>query len=189
MTPRYALGVFLVTVTPLALALGEAWDFTPRLSLTQDYSDNIGLAPPGEEESEFITQFNTGFNLNRDGARVRAQLGYNLQSLFYWQDSNDSALFHQFFSNSRFDVLPEQFFVETASSFSQRQLTRARAGADNLNLNNNRGDVLTFSISPVYIQQFEDLATAQLRYSHNRVAVQGDEGGNSQLNTVSLNHQ
>ncbi|MFP4494628.1 MAG: TIGR03016 family PEP-CTERM system-associated outer membrane protein [Halochromatium sp.] len=187
MTPRNALGVFLMTVTPLALALDEAWDFTPRLSLSQDYSDNIGLASPGEEESEFITQLNTGFNLNRDGARARAQLGYNLQSLFYWQDSNDSALFHQFFGNGRVDLLPERFFIDSAASFSQRQLTRARAGADNLNLDNNRGDVLTFSISPVYLQQFEDLATAQLRYSYNRVDTQGNEGGNSQLNTVSLN--
>nr|WP_242513363.1 TIGR03016 family PEP-CTERM system-associated outer membrane protein [Halochromatium salexigens] len=174
-------------VSPLILAQDTAWEFTPRLSLSQEYSDNIGLAPPGDEESDFITQLNTGFNLNREGGRARAQLGYNLQSLFYWQGSNASALFHQFLGNGRIDVLPEQFFIESTASFSQRQLTRARAGADNLNLDNNRGDVLTFSVSPVYNQQFADLATGQLRYSYNRVDVQGNAGSNSQLHTASLN--
>ncbi|MEA3641368.1 MAG: TIGR03016 family PEP-CTERM system-associated outer membrane protein [Lamprobacter sp.] len=183
---RYTTGLVLVAVAPLAMAFGDAWDFTPRVSLGQDYSDNIGLAPPGDEESEFITQVNTGFSLNRDGARASAQLGYNLQSLFYWQDSNDSALFHQFFGDGRVELIPGQLFVDSAASYSQRQLTRERAGADNLNLNNNRGDVLTFSFSPVYIQQFDDLATGQLSYSYNRVDVQDSEANNSQRHAVSL---
>ena len=184
---RSALGVLLVMAASRAWALDEAWDFTPRVSLSQDYSDNIGLAPPGDEESEFITQLNTGFTLNRDGARARARLGYNLQSLFYWQDSNDSALFHQFFGDGRMDVVPGQLFIDSGASFSQRQLTRERAGADNLNLDNNRGNVLTFRISPVYIQQFGDVATGQLRYSYDRASFEGSEGNNSQRNTVSLN--
>lgn len=183
---HYTMGLVMVVVTPLAMAFGDAWDFTPRVSLSQDYSDNINLAPPGEEDSEFITQLNSGFSLNRDGGRARARLGYNLQSLFYWQDSNDSALFHQFFGDGRVDVVPEQFYIDSAASFSQRQLTRERAGADNLNLDNNRGDVLTFRISPVYIQQFGDLATGQLRYSYDRVDSLDTEANNSQRNNVSL---
>ncbi len=183
---RYLAGLVLVGVTPLAMAFGEAWDFTPRVSLSQDYSDNIRLAPPGEEESEFITQLNTGFSLNRDGGRARARLGYNLQSLFYWQDSQDSTIFNQFFGDGRVEIIPEQLFIDSAASYSQRQLTRERSGADNLNLDNDRGNVLTFRFSPVYRQQFDDLATGQLSYSYDRVDVEDSEGNNSQRNSVSL---
>lgn len=183
---RYLAGLVLLSTTPLAVGFGEAWDFTPRVSLSQDYSDNIRLAPPGDEDSEFITQLNTGFSLNRDGGRARARVGYNLQSLFYWQDSSDSTLFQQFFGDGRVDLIPEQLYIDSAASFSQRQLTRESAGADNLNLDSGRGNVLTFRVSPVYIQQFDDVATGRLRYSYDRVDIQDSEDSNSQRNTVSL---
>ncbi|WP_200348117.1 TIGR03016 family PEP-CTERM system-associated outer membrane protein [Halochromatium glycolicum] len=185
----YGLGVVLTAAGSFAFAVDTSWDFTPRLSLSQVFSDNIRLEPRGDEESDLITQLNTGFNFNREGAQARASVGYNLQSLFYWRETGETSFFHQFFADSGIEVVEDRLAIDAAAGFSQRQLVRERAGGDNLNLDGNRGDVLTFRISPIYTEQFDDFADFQLRYSYNRVDVQSSEvsGSNSQRNEVSLN--
>lgn len=181
-------GVMFSSVPSVVLSQELNWEFNPRLSFSQVYSDNIGLDPSGEEDSALISQLNTGFNFSRDGGRGRARLGYNLQSLFYWRDANDDALFHQFFADGGLELLPERLFIDSRAGFTQRQLTRARAGSDNLTRGANRGDVLTFRVSPVYTEQFGDLVNLRLRYSYNRVEVMDSsvEDSSSDNNSLKL---
>jgi uncharacterized protein (PEP-CTERM system associated) len=189
--PILLLGAVIMAAmaASIAFATDLAWDFNPRLSFSQIYSDNIRLDPPGEETSEFISQLNTGFNFDRQGGRASARVGYNLQSVFYWQATSSSALFHQFFADGNLVVLPERLSINAAAGYSQRQLTRERAGADNVNLGGDRGDVLTFRLNPVYTEQLDDFATFQTSYGYSRVEVLSQDGGGEDADNAGSNSQ
>jgi hypothetical protein len=70
------------------------WQFTPRASIAQIYSDNIDQAPRGEENSEPVTDLNVGFRLNRDGPRGSGRFDYNLQGVAFWDESDRTKYFN-----------------------------------------------------------------------------------------------
>ena len=163
----------------LGLAIGATsaqadlgWDFTPRLAISQIYTDNVTLAPKGDEEHEHVTQLNAGFALDREGAQARARLAYNLQALAYWRDSDRNDVFHQVAGDGRVALVPDRFFIDAGATFSQRELSRD-GGGDNINITGDRSDVLTLRISPAWVQRFDDVATAELRYTYDRVDYSG----------------
>jgi uncharacterized protein (PEP-CTERM system associated) len=176
------------SVTTSGAGAAERWDFTPRVGISQIYTDNVTLAPRGEEEHEHITQLDTGFTASRQGARGRARLAYNLQSLAYWREERRNSTYHQFSGDGRADLLPERFFVNTRATYSQRLVSPGIVG-DNISVAGTRADVFTFGISPTFIHRFGDAATGQLTYSYDRVDYQnsGVARNSSETNRVLAN--
>jgi len=160
----------LLPLSSGVMAQGEfaRWDFTPRVSIGQIYSDNIEQARRGEENSEAVTELNAGFRLNRDGPRGSGRFDYNLQGVAFW-DESDSDVFQQFTGAGDVALAPERVFVEGSVDFRQRAVDRNGALSDNLTLNADRTDVLSLRISPYLIQRFEDAAIGELRYAYSRV--------------------
>ena len=169
----WSAGLGLAMAAPLAPAndLG-GWDFTPRVSLSQIYTDNVSLAPRGEEDHEHVTELDAGFALDREGAQARARMAYNLQALGYWRDSDRNDVFHQFAGDGQVAVIPQRFFIDARATFDQRNRTRD-GGGDNINVTGDRSDVFTLSVSPAWIQRFDDVANAELRYTYERVDYSG----------------
>jgi len=170
---RIGTGVTLVVAAPFAPAQDAQWDFTPRVAAGQIFTDNITLAPPGEEDHEHVTELNAGFSLERAGRGARAELDYNLQALGYWRDSSRNDVFHQMAGQGSIDVVPERFFIEGSTAFGQRQVTRDGAIGDNINVTGNRTDVFNLRVSPVLQQRLGEVATAQLRYTYDRTDYSG----------------
>ena len=165
-----APGALLVALAlPSTALVAGTWDVVPRVSINQIYSDNINLAPKGDEDSEWVTRLDAGVGLLREGPRTRARIGYNLVGLAYWEDSDENDVFHQLDANGRAIFVPERLFVEAAASYDQRLRTRDGRTGDLVNLGVDRTDVFRFQVTPVYVQQFEDWATGELRYTYDRV--------------------
>ena len=51
------IGIFIVTTTHAA-----DWQVTPRVSMSETYTDNV-TAAPSDEQSDFITEISPGVNL------------------------------------------------------------------------------------------------------------------------------
>jgi len=150
------------------------WDMSPHVAISQIYTDNIGLSPPGQEDHEYITQTDVGFTLNREGRRAELNLAYNLQDLIYWRKTRSNTTYYQFSGDGNVELLPERFFVEAKSTYSQRfRSRRDNVLLDNVNNNGQRSDVLTSHVSPHFIQRLGNFATGQLRYTYDRVDYQG----------------
>src|SRR6056297_2152589 len=98
-----AAGVFLA-MSPAGAA---NWDFTPRVALGQTWTDNVSLAADGFEESEWITEFTPGFLLEVEGQRVDAEVNYDLQSLWYADNSDFNETYHQLDGVGEFVLWPE----------------------------------------------------------------------------------
>ncbi|TVQ75434.1 MAG: TIGR03016 family PEP-CTERM system-associated outer membrane protein, partial [Chromatiaceae bacterium] len=173
-------------------AAANRWDFTPRASVSQTYTDNVNLASDsGDKESESISQLNTGFSLSRGGGRTDLNLGYNLQSLAYWGDDSRNTVNHTFSGNSTTELLRESFFVDASASYRERLVDGRDGFAGDTITDGNRTGVATYRVSPYWRQQFGRFAGGEVRYTWDKTDYQDAsvEGSGSESNRVqaSLN--
>ncbi|MBC6963327.1 MAG: TIGR03016 family PEP-CTERM system-associated outer membrane protein, partial [Nitrosomonas sp.] len=65
------------------------WSIQPRLTISETYTDNVGLGGggfggfggSGRGGGEFITQINPGVNITGEGRRFKSSLNYTLNNL------------------------------------------------------------------------------------------------------------
>ena len=86
--------VLLYTTTVLA---GD-WDITPRISVAEIYSDNINL-DDNDKEYDLVTEITPGISLRGEGARLRADLDYQMQNTIFLKNSDGNGTFHQLNAN------------------------------------------------------------------------------------------
>ncbi|MCG5494779.1 TIGR03016 family PEP-CTERM system-associated outer membrane protein [Ectothiorhodospira variabilis] len=168
-------------------ASANRWDFTPRVSVSQTYTDNVNLASSSDDkESESVSQLNTGFSLSRDGGRTDLSLGYNLRGLAYWGDDSRNTVNHTFSGNSNTELLRETFFVDASASYRERLVDGRDGFADDTLTDGNRTGVATYRVSPYWRQQFGRFAGGEVRYSWDKTDYQDAsvEGSGSESNRV-----
>ena len=85
-----------------ALALGYAsglvsapagadnWLVTPSVSVRETYTTNANYAPPGHEQSSFVTSATAGVRVNGNGARAQLNGFAALQGVVYLGEYNDN---------------------------------------------------------------------------------------------------
>lgn len=170
--------LFLFSQAGFAQAAG--WDFTPYITLGEIYTDNVTLAPAGEEQDEFITLVNPGFVLGREAGRVRAKIAYQMQNLFYAKESDFNETHHQLDAIGVAEIVREHFYVDATSSISQQVINAEEAsGLSNVSVTDNRADVFTASVSPYLRQKFGSTMAALARYRYG--IVDYDEGDVGEL--------
>ena len=173
---RWHHGAWLLGAVVLMLWLRTScaapWQFHPVLQLAETYSDNITLAAPGKEETEFVTQINPGVSLHGEGKRVKLDMSYLLQNFIYANDGDRNASNHQLAASGNAELVKDIFFVDARSSIS-RQIVDAngRIGLDNLNIGN-QANVYTYGVSPYLKLRAASYAEAELRYSVDHVENQ-----------------
>lgn len=139
------------------------------LELSESYSDNITLAPSGQEESDFVTQINPSISLHGEGARLSFNAAYRLQNLLYASNRQDNSTHQQLAANGNAELLENFFFVDAHSSMGQ-QITNAngRLPLDNVNIGN-RSDYATYGLSPYFKFRIGSYADTELRYEIDQV--------------------
>ena len=148
------------------------WQVHPTLNLAETYSDNIALAPPGREKTEYVTEINPGVSLDAQGRRVKLNLAYTLQNTIYASNSNRNASNHQLAAHGNAELVKDIFFVDARSSITQQIVNaEGRVALDNLNLGN-QANVFTYGISPYLKLHLASFANAELRFSEDHVKNQ-----------------
>ena len=191
---RAGTALVLVAAAGLAwLAPADAadWTFTPRAALNGIWTDNIALAESSSEESEWITELRPGFLLEVDGARAQAQLDYDLQALWYADNSELDDIYHQLNGAADFVILPETLFLDSFARFDQQNVdTGGRVASSNLFETDNRTDTFVFGASPYHVGRWGDWGESLLRYDYQAVRYSNTDPGapppeDSDSNTVS----
>jgi uncharacterized protein (PEP-CTERM system associated) len=147
----------------------EGWNVTPRASISQTFTDNVNLSPPGEEEDEAITLVNVGVRTDRSAARLDLEAAYNLQYVTYWQDTNDDNAFHQFLGAGTFVVDPERFFIDGSAFYGQRFVNPRTAAGDNVIGSDDITDQYRYTISPYWVERYGTFAQSEVRYLYERI--------------------
>jgi len=161
-----------------AAAAGPAragdWDLQPRLRLVETYTDNVTLAPPGEEQSEYVTQVNPGVTLKGRGRRAELTLDYQMQNLFYARDSGRNTTNHQLGADGSLELVRRQVFLDAQASRSQQVISPVDAlPVSNLSVTANRRDVTTYAAGPRLRHAFGSFATGNASYRWQRVEYGG----------------
>ncbi len=139
------------------------------------YTDNVTLAPPGEEESDWVTQIIPAVSYCRISSRLRAQVNYVGHVNFYANDSDRNDIYHNIDANSTAVLVPDNFFLDTGVGYGQATIDSRGAFSDDLALDTgNRTDALRVNVSPYYQQDLGRIGRSSARYRYS--SVEYDEG-------------
>jgi uncharacterized protein (PEP-CTERM system associated) len=146
------------------------WLFSPRLTGLSLYTDNLTLAPPGSEENDFVFQLNPGFGLQHTSSRLNAIIDYNMQNLFYINNSEFNTTNHQLQGDSTLEIWNDNFFLDMNGSINQAIISAQNdIGADSISVTDNLTDVYTFGVSPYWIDDFGGYANFLARFNYGIV--------------------
>lgn len=181
-------GVLVLTAfaTIPSVAFAGDWTITPRVSIGEDYSDNIRLAPPGRERSDFVTTVTPGVLVSGRGARVTLDLIYDAQFVYYARDTGVDRLNNQLLAVGNVEVLEDRLGVDVRASVGQQNIDNTdRTSIDNINLNSNRETFYSYTVSPVFRQRFSSFGDFEARYVFTQVINDDDDNGDATQQAVT----
>lgn len=163
------------------------WKAAPSLNLKETYSDNITLAPQGSEKSDWVTQINPGISLTGTGSRLKVNASYVMQNLYYMEESSPSVTRHQLNASANAELIDKLFFLDGQAAISQQNaFLLGQQAVDNTNVTGNRTEVRTYSLSPYLRHNFSNLASSEIRYSHNEINTGASGLSDSRTDRIQL---
>ena len=160
---------------------------TPNLTLKETYSDNIRLAPPGSETSDWVTEINPGISLTDTGPNLKFSAAYQMQNIFYAKERNSSRTYHSLNAGANVKLVDNLLFLDGNANVNQQNIFLFGPQPDNTNITGNRTTVYTYSISPYLRHDFDALASSELRYSHDEVRTLENALSDSKGDSVLFN--
>lgn len=128
----------------------RAWTFTPFITLSESYSDNVAAVADELARSGWITDLTPGLRIEAAGSRVAGYLEYRLHELRYSSDSSLDS--RQNFLQSRFtvDAVKDHVFVDARADITQesRSPFGASPPSDVPSASANRVETTTLQVSP-----------------------------------------
>jgi uncharacterized protein (PEP-CTERM system associated) len=174
---RAALG--LISVSGLVygtVAHAGDWTITPKLSVSEAFTDNSGLNSDNEDRnSDFTTLVSPGLSISGTGGRSSLNLNYNFNRTFYHRktqaDENRNALA----ANGQVELWKRIFFVDGQAAISQVIEDGTQAAANSpTGQNVNRTEARSFNVSPFLRQHFGQWLETEPRVTYNKTTTESD---------------
>jgi uncharacterized protein (PEP-CTERM system associated) len=144
------------------------WDIVPTLSVTESYTDNIALSDDASRQSDWVTQAIPGIGITATGARLRFNLNYAPEIVYYARSRDDIEVFNR---GSAFGVaeLAKQFlFIEGGANVNQYDVSpRGPLTTSNINLTGNRATVANYFASPYVRSSAGSQVQGEARYTYS----------------------
>jgi len=175
-------------VTTTASLVARAADVKVKRTITasETYTDNVTLASPGNEQSDFITEILPGLNVVATGARVRAIVNASLQGLLYANDSARDHLYGQLGASGNGEVVRDHLFLDGSTAYSQQVINPAQSSStSNLFATGNQTNVWSSSISPYWKQDLGIAGRATVRYRYGYIHNFNSSLADTRSNTAS----
>jgi uncharacterized protein (PEP-CTERM system associated) len=183
---RKAIGATLVLAVA-APALAADWKFGADVTAGETYTDNVTLAPSGAQQSDWITNVTPSVSAIKNGARLKVDVRYAMQNLFYARDSARNTIYHQLNAHANAELYEKELYLDTLASISQAAISPLGAsGVDNSNATGNISNVRAFTLSPYWIHRFGSTATANARYAVSDVRNSSNAFSSSTNNSLNL---
>lgn len=130
--------------------------FTPRLSVSATWIDNIDLAPPSsDEQHEYLGRIDPGFRLDQKGVRAESFVDYTMQNLFFSEDSDRNSTYHQLEAETELVAVQELLFLEAAVSYAQQLIDPTRpTNSQNIFDVGNLTDAAVLRVTPALRRTF-----------------------------------
>lgn len=157
-------GVFALTLGVSHFALAAETQFTPIISLSETYTDNVLLAPRGLEESDWVTEVTGGFNFSGTGRRARANLNYT-PSFYTYAGQNKTDLRQRMSGSGEIEAMRDHIFITgNASTYQTFTGVEDDISISDRNISGDRVQVFAYSLGPEFRNRFGSKADATLSY-------------------------
>ena len=167
-------GVFAELVRPEGVPGRDARFFRLSLGASETYTDNLRLAPDGEETSDYITQISPRVDACAASGRIRGELAYQMQGVVYAHNSRYNDIYNNIAGNTTMELLAGRLFLGADTSYGQTVVDPSLSySRSNLLRTDNSTSAWVSNISPYYLQPLGPLGDATLRYRYGRT-VYGD---------------
>ena len=160
------------------IVVAADWRFTPSVSLSETYTDNVFQAP-SDIKSDFITNIAPGVSLTNRGRRVKTTIFYRMQNQFFANNGSLNQTTNFLGANSSIEVIKDNLFVDGyASMFPTQENSFGRISNQNRrNLGNgNQVDVISYGMTPRFVYHFGSWATFNASTSFSSTTATRDNG-------------
>jgi len=182
----------MLVAMAIGIGVGQAfaadWKFTPRIGVSETYTDNVRLAARGQEQSDFITEVDPGFSLSARGARLQVQASYSLRYRLYSNNSSANGQSQALQSNALMDVWDRKLFLQASAGISQQQISTLGAlPTSDVNITNNQTEVRQTTISPYWQSRLSNWANLQARFTWSQAESSGQTSAlNSETQAATI---
>ncbi len=146
----------------------------PSVSVGETFNDNVNLSPKGQAQSDFITTVSPGLNLAVQGSRVKLNLNYNPQELFFARGTSPDQIQQRLQGAGHSEIVPEMLFFDANVSADQEFINNTGPiGSTTLTTNNNLQTVYAETATPYLLQHFGPYMDSETRYRFSSVSTSG----------------
>lgn len=164
--------VCLATNTALAqdsdtTAQGRAFTITPRISLTETWSDNLAVSrSQNNKESGLLTQLSPGIRIDAKTARLKTYFDYALVGNFYSASSVDSGTQNSLNTFGTFEAISNWLFLDFSGRIAQQAISAfGPQSPSSGSYNTNSTETSNYRLSPYIRGHLSGLVDYSLRYT------------------------
>ena len=183
--------ILLLTAAPV---LARDFRFTPSISVSEEYTDNVENERGGH--TDFTTTVSPSFSSSYESGRLTGSLDYTANIRHYANGNMGDDTGHSLDGDVLFEALEDVFFIDVNDAWHQ-VYTNSRRGTSGTDVR--EGDSSSqlsqqniFTFSPYLITPLGPRTSATTRYTFTNTSYQDtDEGqsSNSHMGAVTLDHQ
>lgn len=176
------LGVilFVLLVFPGQGVYGAEFTIRPSIDLIQEYNDNIYLSRDNRE-SDFISRVMPALNMNYRTPFWNWQFDYTL-NWWYYHKLGRSFDSHNLNLTSDMNIIDNFLYLNVSDVYSNVALDERSVSSDD-NLNVNRTDTNSFTISPYIRYRITPVTTLATGYRYTNIWYREEGGINRQMHT------
>lgn len=154
----------VAALAPVALRAGD-WRVTPRVTLSETWSDNIRQAPARAERHDLVTQASAGVGIAGSGRRLQLNFDYQPTLVRYARRTSGSRVDHRLQGSGNAELYEDHLFLDFAATVSQQNVSnQGPLARDTVSVSNNRETVVAMRASPYWRQRIGRYADGILRY-------------------------
>jgi len=149
-------------------ARAEKWDVVPTLSVAETYTDNISLVQDASKQSDWVTQVIPGISIAATGARLRFNVSYAPEIVYYSRGQRESQVFQRGNAVANAELAKQLLYIEAGARVDQYDISlQGPLTTSNINTTGNRAAVTTFFVSPYLLRDFGSAVRGEARFTYS----------------------
>lgn len=149
-------------------AWAARWDIVPTLSFAETFTDNVFLVEDSAKESDWVTQVIPGIRIDATGARLKFNLNYAPELVYYARGQKDNEIFQRGNAVGVAELARKLLFIEAGASVDQYDVSlEGPLTTSNVNITGNRATATTWFVSPYLQRDFGSAVRGELRYRYS----------------------
>ena len=168
-------------------AFAAKWDISPSASVSESYTDNVGLRPDSQDPSpDFVTSLNPSLSVRGTGGRASLNADYSLQRLQFWHQTKQNDFVHHLNGAGTAELWDKSLFLDGQAQIGQQVVNPLQPiSQSDANANVNRASTRSWSLGPRFLHHFGTWAETTSTLTRQQVTTPSSTGGGTAATTTA----